>query len=192
MNPADLLLFCGAAGTLLVGAAVDLRSRRIPNAITFGSAILGFLVNLALRHGPGAGLSAEGWLAGIGILLLPFIARGVGGGDVKLLAAVGAWTGPGYVIQCLFWAALAGCAVALGMLVVRGQLIGTLRLAIVRAGYIVLMAIIFLVPPLASVAQSWLRHFNQDEQAEAGLRLALPFGPALAVGGIVALAVAQI
>src|SRR5579859_4678575 len=111
MNPADLLLFGGAAGTLLVGAAIDLRSRRIPNALTFGSAILGFLVNLALRHGPGAGSSAEGWLAGIGILLLPFIARGVGGGDVKLLAAVGAWTGPGYVVQCLFWAALAGCAV---------------------------------------------------------------------------------
>jgi Flp pilus assembly protein protease CpaA len=143
------------------------------------------LVNLALRQGNGATLNLEGWLVGIGVLLLPFMARGVGGGDVKLLAAIGAWNGPGFVIQCLSWAALA-------LLVIRGQLIGTLRTGLARVAYIVAMAIALLVPPLANVAQSRLGALTRGDGVAAGLRLAISFGPALAVGGLVALAVAHL
>ena len=43
---------------------------------------------------PGLGLSLGGWLVGCALFLPWFLLRGMGAGDVKLLAALGAWLGP--------------------------------------------------------------------------------------------------
>jgi len=49
-------------------------------------------------------------------LFLPIFAlRGIGGGDVKLLAAFGAWLGPSLVIWVALWGAVAGGAFALAV-----------------------------------------------------------------------------
>jgi prepilin peptidase CpaA len=190
MNPADVLIDGGIAGTLLLGAAVDLRTRRVPIAVTLGSAVAGLVANLVLHQGLGAVRSADGWLVGIGILLLPFIARGVGSSNVKLLAAIGAWNGPGFVVQRLFWAALAASGIALAILIVRGQLVGALRAGLARVAYVVAMAIALLVPPLTGIVQSRLGAIARDDGAATGRRLIIPFGPALALGGGVALTLA--
>ena len=53
--------------------------------------------------GEGAGPTAVlGWLLGVAIFFVPFALGGLGGGDVKLLGALGAWLGP----SGIFWAAL--------------------------------------------------------------------------------------
>jgi prepilin peptidase CpaA len=75
----------------LVGCVTDLRTRRIPNALTFSAA-----ATAVVFHGIDAGLAGIGHsLAGLAVglaLFLPLFAlRGLGGGDVKLLAALGAW-----------------------------------------------------------------------------------------------------
>jgi prepilin peptidase CpaA len=95
------------------GCVTDLTQRRIPNVLTFGSAAGAFGFFLA-----GEGLSGLGWsVAGcvVGLLMfLPFFAlRGIGGGDVKLLAALGAWLGPGAAVWLALFAALAGGPLAL-------------------------------------------------------------------------------
>lgn len=106
----------------LVGAAVvwDLRERRIPNGLTIGAA----LAALALRA-PAGGDAVLAGLAGLGLgflAALPFFALGgLGGGDVKLLAAVGAFLGPGPLPVALLATALAGGALALGVVVWRGR-----------------------------------------------------------------------
>jgi prepilin peptidase CpaA len=84
----------GVALLVLMGLAalLDLRSRRIPNAIT----VVGLLVALALRATLGLAALGAG-LAGAGVALavvLPLFAlRGMGGGDAKLLIMAGAFLG---------------------------------------------------------------------------------------------------
>lgn len=84
-------------GTLIAVAVAaswfDLKERRVPNALTIPS--LGFAVLIGLVDGlPGLGMALAG--AGICFLFaLPlFLVGGLGGGDVKLLTAFGAFLGP--------------------------------------------------------------------------------------------------
>ena len=86
----------------LVACVTDLRSRRIPNVLTFGAAGAGILFHVFAPAGEGATAAALGWLLGVAIFFVPFALGGLGGGDVKLLGALGAWLGP----SAIFWAAL--------------------------------------------------------------------------------------
>jgi prepilin peptidase CpaA len=92
-----------------VAAVCDVRSKRIPNVLTFGSAAAALIYALATGGIGSLGLAAAGWLAGA-VLFFPFFALGgMGAGDVKLLAALAAWFGgPADAIQLAMFAAMAG------------------------------------------------------------------------------------
>jgi prepilin peptidase CpaA len=97
----------------LIASVTDLRCRRIPNALTFTGALLGFIYSVTTLGSAGALASVEGWALGLA-LWLPFYALGgMGAGDVKLLACVGAWMGPAGVVRVAIYASLAGGALAL-------------------------------------------------------------------------------
>jgi len=102
---------------LAVATFTDLRSRRIPNWL-----VLPFLV---------AGIAVSGWLqgwhgiersfAGLGLGLLIygvlFFMGGMGAGDVKLCAAIGAWIWPRQLLFSLVFTAMAGGIMVLVWLV---------------------------------------------------------------------------
>ena len=122
------------AALALAATACDLRSRRVPNALTFGGAAIGVLIS-ALHAGPaGLAQSLLGWLVGVALFLPLFVAGGLGGGDVKLLAAFGACLGPWGALSAGLWASLAGGVLALAVGVAHGYLSEALRnlAAIVR------------------------------------------------------------
>ncbi|HEY3443953.1 MAG TPA: A24 family peptidase [Paludibaculum sp.] len=99
-----------AVGLGLAASATDLRNRTVPNRLTF-SAVLGGLVWYGITGGlRGAVYSLAGAAVGFGSLLGFFLVGGMGGGDVKLLAASGASVGPELVFQALIWIALLGGA----------------------------------------------------------------------------------
>ena len=81
---------------LFTSAAVvfDLRSRRIPNWLTVSSGALGLVYHLATGGISGLGFGLGGFVVGFGVLLVLWLVGGGGGGDVKLMGAVGAWLGP--------------------------------------------------------------------------------------------------
>ena len=110
-----------AAGLLALAACVlDIRTRRIPNALTFGAALAAFLFHGLFSGITGFGLSVAGWAVGLALFLPLFFLRGMGGGDLKLLAAIGAWLGPGTVIWVGLWSAVAGGVFALVVALARG------------------------------------------------------------------------
>ena len=74
--------------------AIDLRTRRIPNALSGTAAVLGVALNTLHAGAPGLLWSVAGCALMLSVLLAPFALGGIGGGDVKMMAAVGAFLGP--------------------------------------------------------------------------------------------------
>ena len=96
-----------------LACVTDLRTRRIPNVLTFGAALAGLLYQFVSGGIDGLGHAALGWLVGAVIFILPFALGGLGGGDVKLLAALGAWLGPADVLWLSLYTGVAGGVMAL-------------------------------------------------------------------------------
>lgn len=111
-----LLLMLGVA------ALIDLRRNRIPNWLTYSLLLVGLTLQAAF-------LGIEGFLSGLSgaavglVLLLPFfLTGGMGAGDVKLMAAVGAFIGiKPVLLACAISLLLAG-AYALLLVALNGQL----------------------------------------------------------------------
>jgi prepilin peptidase CpaA len=110
----DLTITQGAAIAVSVtGCATDLRTRRVPNWLTLGAALGGIGWGAVSGGWAGLGWAAAGWAAGLAVFLPMFLLRGIGGGDVKLVAALGAWLGPVGALWVGAFAALAGGPLAL-------------------------------------------------------------------------------
>ena len=90
----------------------DVKERRIPNVLTVSA--LGVALIIAVPGGlPGLGASLMG--AGLCLLLAYplYLVRGLGGGDVKLLVAFGAFLGPQRIFPALLVMAFVGGALGL-------------------------------------------------------------------------------
>lgn len=132
MHTMHVFLLVSIAATA-VASIYDLRTGRIPNWLTLGllaAAPIGHFVCAWTRVGPGAGAVALGSsVAGAAVCgLVPLLcwrAGGFGGGDVKLLAAVGALCLPRAGIEIEFYATMAGLIVAMGQLAWGGRLLRT-------------------------------------------------------------------
>ena len=109
-------------GLGVVAAALDATTRRIPNALTFGSTAVGVAFAAATGGVQGLGWSVAGWMVGLLLFLPLFALRAMGGGDVKLLAAFGAWLGPALVCWVAIYGAIAGGVLALVLVLGRGRL----------------------------------------------------------------------
>jgi prepilin peptidase CpaA len=80
---------------LVIPAALyDILYRRIPNWLTLAGTVAGLTINLLVGGLPGVRESLLGLLLGFTFYFLLYLLRGMGAGDVKLMAAVGAIAGP--------------------------------------------------------------------------------------------------
>jgi prepilin peptidase CpaA len=102
----------GALVSAVIGAISDVRARRIPNWLTYSSLATGLAVGAILGGWHGLGQAAGGMLVGGGVFFLLFLVRGMGAGDVKLMAAVSAWVGLKDSGSLLLATALAGGVLA--------------------------------------------------------------------------------
>src|SRR5262245_47024348 len=111
----------------IVACVTDVRTRRIPNVLTFGAAIAAVATHAWLGGVEGLRTSVTGWLVGALLFFPLFALRGMGAGDVKLLAAIGAWLGPTSTVMVAFYSTLAGGVMALVVALHAGYLRQALR-----------------------------------------------------------------
>jgi len=115
-----LIVFC------LIAALWDLKSRRIPNWLTLSGLAGGVALNAALYGMAGIKTAGSG-LGVAAIIALPlYMLRGLGGGDVKMMAAAGAIVGAKNFLLIFIVNAVLGGAVALAMILWKGRLRRTL------------------------------------------------------------------
>jgi prepilin peptidase CpaA len=105
---------------LLIATCTDLHSRRIPNWLVLPFMAAGFLVPAWLHGFNGFVQSLEGFALGALIYGLLSLFGGMGMGDVKLVAAIGAWIGPRQLGTAMLLTAMAGGVMALGWAIAGG------------------------------------------------------------------------
>jgi prepilin peptidase CpaA len=157
-----------ALSALMVAAAVfDVRTRRVPNALT----VSGFVIAIVLRFvaGPGAGIDGLTGAILAFVLSLPFFVLGVlGGGDAKLLIVVGAFMGPRDLL------------IAMLLIASVGGIIGALDAA--RRG--VLLPVLY---NCGDILKSWatLGRRGSNRSLANSDAVAIPYGVAIGVGALI-------
>ncbi len=81
-------------GAAITAAAIDLRTRRVPNVLTMSVALVGLGLAAVGMGRVGIVASAVGCLIGLAMMLPGYLIGATGGGDVKLMAAIGTLLGP--------------------------------------------------------------------------------------------------
>ena len=160
-----------ASVTALLAAAFDVKSRRIPNFVTGPAFLAGLLLHSFFDGWHGLFSSfAAGLICGIAFLIF-YLAGGMGAGDVKLMAAVGALAGLSNSASVLLTTALVGGVMALFYAMLRGRLRSTLK----------------------NFFQLAIHHKNQGLTAHPVINvrnaetLRLPYGLAIAAGSCITL-----
>ena len=125
--PSDVIVVAAVAGSGGASAALDLRTRRVPNWLTL--TITGMGVSLAASHLTAT--TVAGALAGFAVgllLMLPgHLVGATGAGDVKLFAAVGTLLGPTRIGVAFMYTAILGGVLAVIVAVNRGRFQDTLQ-----------------------------------------------------------------
>ena len=118
----ELTYPAAATACALLGSVFDVKSRRIPNFITFPAFLFGLVLHFALG-GWRQFLTAlaAGVICGV-VFLIFYLAGGMGAGDVKLIMAVGCIAGLSHVPYLLVLTALCGGVMAIALALARGQL----------------------------------------------------------------------
>jgi prepilin peptidase CpaA len=111
-----------ALAVAVAASATDVKSRRIPNVLTFGSALVALIYHCAVGGVGGLLGAGLGWLVGVAFFFLPFALGGMGGGDVKLMGALGAWLGAAATVWVVLYAGVAGGVLALAVAIYKGYL----------------------------------------------------------------------
>lgn len=111
-----------AVGVSSLAAVGDVRAARIPNWLTFGAFACGLGYQAVVLGPRGFVGSLAGAGVGLGLFLPLFLVGGMGAGDVKLMAALGAWLGPAGAAWTALYAAIAGGVMALVVGLARGYL----------------------------------------------------------------------
>ncbi len=152
-------------------AVGDLKTRRIPNYLTLGTALSGLLVQGLTAGWAGLGDGLLGLLLGFGLLFGLYLLGGMGAGDVKALAALGAWVGFKQTFYLFIYMGLAGGLLALFYLWWRGLLTARLK----RLGSLLLSWVLLRPHGGAGPAPA-------PPSGPSGKPEGVPYGVALAIG----------
>jgi prepilin peptidase CpaA len=124
-----VVVFANAAlvALLLICLVTDVRWKRIPNWATLPSIVLGLGLNSLAGGWTGLKAAGLGLLVGFGGLFVMFVLGWMGGGDVKLMGAIGALKGFPFVVSALIYSILVGGFIGIAVLIWNKRLLRTLK-----------------------------------------------------------------
>lgn len=115
------LVACVVIPATLYASWIDYKERRVPNWLNGALALSGWAAQAAYHGWSGLQDGLLGAAVGLACLIVPWAMHGMGAGDVKLMAAIGAWFGP---VMC-FWGfvtgVLVGGVIAVAMIALQGK-----------------------------------------------------------------------
>jgi len=164
----QIYLMLVAAICAIMGAVDDVRSHRIPNWLTYTGMALALAVRAAVGGWQGLEQGVGGILLNGGIFFAFFLIHGMGGGDVKLMAAVSAWVGLDYAVPLMIATALAGGVLAVFYMIFYKQIANTFR----NLAVLLRLHLIFRFKPQSEFSP-------QDPKT-----IRLPYGLAIATGTV--------
>lgn len=112
---------------LIICIFTDLKERKIYNKVIFPALLLAFIFQTITGGWIGLQAAFLGFFVGLGVLLIPYLLGGMGAGDVKLLALIGALKGTVFVLNTAIYMALIGGMIALFVLLFRKGAIERLK-----------------------------------------------------------------
>ena len=112
---------------LITAAIIDIRSRRIPNWLTFSTSIIAIIYYTWTKGLEGLFFSFKGLLVGIAVLIIPYLMGGMGAGDIKLMGAIGGFLGSKSVFIAFLCSAIIGGFYAFIILALNGHIKRTLQ-----------------------------------------------------------------
>jgi prepilin peptidase CpaA len=107
------------SGVLIVAAVIDGWKLKVPNWITFPLVMAGWVYSTASFGWEGLAWSLLGTAVGLALLLPAYAIGGMGAGDVKLLAGVGAWVWATDTLYAFCVSAIVGGVLAVAMVLWR-------------------------------------------------------------------------
>ncbi len=118
-NP-PVISFIGVSILMIIAVIIDVRVRRIPNWLTVSAFALGVVFHTVAHGWSGLWFSMAGFAVGFAILYVLWLIGGGGGGDVKLMGAVGAWSGPLFTLLIFLGSAIFAVLCVMFMIVKNG------------------------------------------------------------------------
>jgi prepilin peptidase CpaA len=152
----------------------DLRWRKIPNCLTLPAIALGFVLNFLGNSWNGLIFAFFGVLLGMGLLMLPYLLGGMGGGDVKFMGALGALLGSYAILNVFLYTTLVGGAIAIVVAIANKSLVETFKKI-----WLLLKCIFLFRAPLAGAGL-----FKKS--------IAIPYGLAIGAGTLLYLVMGKI
>lgn len=175
MELVEIIPFVVVTVVSMIACVTDLKSFRIANSITFPLAVSGIVFQAIVYGLAGLQNSILGLMFGGLVLMLLYLIGGMGAGDVKLLAAVGAWLGIPAIVYVFIVAATVSSVYSFSLLIAQGRL--TSAVTTVRV----------VVQQLVVVG----RHLGSEERVESVVKQAdsrkrlVPFALMVTIGVIV-------
>lgn len=117
----------GAISLATAAAVCDVRTHRLPNALTYGGIASGILCRTLIDGWAGMEQALLGGLLSGGVFFLFYLVQGLGAGDVKLMAAIGSWVGLEQSLVVLLATAVAGGVLAVVYMIFHRRFGRTMR-----------------------------------------------------------------
>jgi prepilin peptidase CpaA len=149
---------------LLISLITDVKKRKILNIVTLPAILFGFIYYTVFQGLDGLLFSGKGFLIGFSLLLIPYLLGGMGAGDIKLMAAIGALMGTSFVLYSFVYIALIGGLISSILIMKKNGVKNSLKSFYFQ--------IFFLNGNLGSLL------FNKDKSAS----ISFPYGVAIVLG----------
>ena len=104
---------------LMICLITDLKKRKIYNQVLLPSLLSALILQVLINGWDGLSNSLIGLVVGFAILLVPYMMKGMGAGDVKLMAVIGAIKGPIFILTTSIYMAMIGAILALLLVLFR-------------------------------------------------------------------------